>query len=299
MLCLYGHTCVAGARCVFSVGGILMVHKTKRNKTTLSAAVSFIDLLYHTIVRNIRKKSGNATLGFFIAVAQSLVMLAIFAMMYTVLGLRGVAIRGDFVVFLLTGIFLFLTHNRAITSVTGAGGPLSPMMLHAPMSTLLSIAGSALSSLYLQLVAMMLIMFVVHILRGGLEYYHPAGLILPFFLAWTSGIAIGMLFLVAQPFAPKLVPMISMFYRRANLITSGKMLPANYMSAGMVTWFDWNPLFHAIDQSRGAAFVNYFPRNSNIEYPIYFTLVGISIGLMVEFWLRKNMSQSWGKRSML
>lgn len=276
-----------------------MVHKAKRNTTTLSAAVSFVDLLYHSVVRSIRKKSGNATLGFFIAVAQSLVMLGIFALMYTVLGLRGVAIRGDFVVFLLTGIFLFLTHNRAITSVTGAGGPLSPMMLHAPMNTLLSIAGSALSGLYLQLVSIMLILFVVHILRGGLEFYDPVGLLLPFFLAWVSGIAIGMLFLVARPFAPKLVSMISVFYRRANLITSGKMLPANYMSAGAVTWFDWNPLFHAIDQARGAAFVNYFPRNSNIEYPIYFTLVAVSFGLMVEFWLRKNMSQSWGKRSML
>lgn len=276
-----------------------MVYTTRRNRSTLAAAISFVDLLYHSVVRDIRKKSGNATLGLLLVLAQNLIMLAIFSLMYTVLNLRGVAIRGDFVIFLLTGIFLFLTHNQAISSVSGSVGPTSPMMLHAPMNTIIAILGSALSSLYMQLLAAVLILLVVHMLRGELEYYDPAGLILPFFLAWVSGLAIGLLFLVARPFAPKFVPMVSMLYRRANMITSGKMLPANYMTVGMVSWFDWNPLFHVIDQSRGAAFVNYFPRNSNIEYPIYFTLVVVSIGLMVEFWLRKNMGESWGKRSLL
>jgi ABC-type polysaccharide/polyol phosphate export permease len=93
--------------------------------------------------------------------------------------------------------------------------------------------------------------------------------------------------------------MVAMMYRRLNIITSGKMLPVNYMSAGMVAWFDWNPLFHTIDQARGAAFVNYFPRDTNMEYPVYLSLTLIMIAMMVEFWLRKNMSQSWGKRSML
>lgn len=276
-----------------------MVHKTRRNRSTLAAAVSFVELLYHSVVRDIRKESGNATLGILIAAAQSLVMLAIFAIMYTVLSLRGLAIRGDFVVFLLTGIFLFLTHNRAISCVMNAPAPTSPMMLHAPMNTFIGILSSALSNLYMQLLAIGLILFFVHVLRGGLEFYNPAGLLLPFALAWSSGIAIGLLFLIARPFAPKFIQMFSMLYRRANMITSGKMLPANYMTTTMVGWFDWNPLFHAIDQSRGAAFVNYFPRNSNIEYPIYFTLVAVSFALMVESWLRNNMSSSWGKRSKL
>lgn len=275
------------------------MQKTRRNKSILEASISFLELLYHSIVRNIRMESGNASIGLFLALSQSLVMLAMFSLMYGVLGLRGVAIRGDFIIFLLTGIFLFLTHNKAISSVMNASAPTSPMMLHAPMNTLLSIAATALSALYLQVLSIAIILFVVHVTRGGLEFYNPTGLILPFFLAWSSGVAIGLLFLVLKPFAPKFVPMVAMLYRRANMITSGKMMPANYMSASMVTWFDWNPLFHVIDQSRGEAFVNYFPHRSNLEYPIFFTLFALAIGLMAEFWLRKNMSASWGKRSLL
>ena len=258
-----------------------------------------MELLFHSIVRSARKSSGNATLGLGIEMLQSLIMLAIFFVLFTVLGMRSFAIRGDFVIFLLTGIFLFLTHNKAVKSAMGAASPLGGLTLHTPISSLLNIMASVLSGLYMQLLAFSIILLVVHILRGGLEFYNPAGLIFPFFMAWASGVAIGLMFGVLTPFAPKFMPMIAMMYRRLNMITSGKMLPANYMSATMITWFDWNPLFHSIDQARGAAFVNYFPRHTNMEYPVYLSVSLVMIAMMIEFWLRKNMSESWGKRSML
>ena len=154
-------------------------------------------------------------------------------------------------------------------------------------------------SLYMQIFGFALILLVVHIMRGGLEFYNPAGLIFPFVMAWASGVVIGLMFGVLTPFAPKFIPAIAMLYRRLNMITSGKMLPANYMTAGMIQWFDWNPLFHSIDQSRGAAFVNYVPRFTNMEYPVYLSLTLLMVAVMIEYWLRKNMSESWGKRSIL
>ena len=273
--------------------------KTRVNRSLFAASSAFMELLYHSIVRNTRKSSGNATLGLGIEILQSLIMLLIFFALFTILGMRSMAIRGDFIIFLLTGIFLFLAHNKAVKSAMGAVSPLGGLTLHTPINSLLNIMASVLSGLYLQILGFSLILLVVHILRGGLEFYNPAGLIFPFFMAWASGIAIGLMFGVLTPFAPKFIPMVAMMYRRANMITSGKMLPANYMSASMVAWFDWNPLFHSIDQARGAAFVNYFPRNTNMEYPVYLSLSLVMIAMMIEFWLRKNMSASWGKRSML
>ncbi len=273
--------------------------RTRVNRTLFGASMSFMELLFHSIVRDARKSSGNATLGLLLVVLQSLIMLAFFFLLFTVLGMRSVAIRGDFVIFLLTGIFLFLAHNKAVGAAMGAVSPIGGLTLHTPISSLLNIMASVLSGLYLQVLAFALILLVVHIMRGGLEFYNPAGLIFPFFMAWASGIAIGLMFGVLKPFAPKFIPMVAMIYRRANMITSGKMLPANYMSATMITWFDWNPLFHSIDQARGHAFVNYFPRHTNMEYPVYLSLSLVMVAMMIEFWLRKNMSQSWGKRSKL
>lgn len=273
--------------------------RTRVNKTLFGASMSFMELLFHSIVRSARKSSGNATLGLGISILQSLIMLAIFFLLFTVLGMKSVAIRGDFVIFLLTGIFLFLTHNKAVSSAMGAISPVGGLTLHTPISSLLNVMASVLSGLYLQILGFAIILLVVHILRGGLEFYNPAGLIFPFFMAWASGIAIGLMFGVLRPFAPKFIPMVAMMYRRLNMITSGKMLPANYMSATMITWFDWNPLFHTIDQARGHAFVNYFPRHTNMEYPVYLSLSLVMVAMMIEFWLRKNMGESWGKRSKL
>ena len=273
--------------------------KTKVNRTLFGASLTFMELLFHSIVRSARKSSGNATLGLGIEMLQSLIMLAVFFALFTVLGMRSAAIRGDFVIFLLTGIFLFLVHNKAVKSAMSAVSPLGGITLHRPISSLLNLLASVLSGLYLQVLAFAIILLVIHLMRGGLEFYKPAGLIFPFFMAWASGIAIGLMFGVLTPFAPKFIPMLAILYRRANMIASGKMLPANYMSATMITWFDWNPLFHTIDQARGAAFVNYFPRYTNMEYPVYLSLTLVMIAMMIEFWLRKNMSESWGRRSKL
>lgn len=270
--------------------------ESRRNKNLLQAFLSVSELIYHSTVREVRKSSGsNAMLGLLSEIGTSLLMVAMFWAMYSFMGLQGMTIRGDFMVFLMTGIFLFLTHNKAIGAVMGAANSTKPIMKHAPMTSIVSIFASAFAALYLQVLAFIVILTAIHVLRGGLDIYDPAGLILPFFLAWASGCTIGLLFMCIRPLAPKGVSMLAMIYRRANMITSGKMMPANMMSSSMVQYFDWNPLFHAIDQARGYAFVNYLPHNSTIDYAVYFTMVTLVIGLMGERWLSTNMSESWGK----
>lgn len=265
-------------------------------RTMLGAAFGFGERVYHATVHEIRKSSGNAPLGMLNEMSQTFIYLGMFYFLYQIIGMRGLAIRGDFILFLLTGIFLYLLHNRAIRSVMSAADSTQPIMLHRPMTTMLSILSKAFSGLYFQMGSVMIFIFFVQVLRGGLELEDPGGLVLPVFTAWSSGIAIGLTFLLVKPLAPKLVNVISSLYMRANMITSGKALPAAYMPTIMVTWFDWNPLFHAIDQARGATFVNYEATVTSPYYALYFTLIFITIGLMGEFWIRQRISASWSKR---
>ena len=269
---------------------------TRRNRNLFEASVSFWTLVYHSIVRRVRTQSGNASLGLLNELMQSLLMVAMFYVIFSFMGLKSLAIRGDYLVFIVTGVFLFLLHNKAISSVMGAGNNTSAIMKHAPMTTMIGILSASLAALYLQILAFGIILLIVHIFRGGLDLYDPLGLIVPFFLCWASGCTIGLLFLNLRPIAPNFVNMAALVYRRANMITSGKMMAANMMPLAMIKWFDWNPLFHTIDQARGAAFVNYLPRYTTIEYAIYFVLVSMVIGLMGERWLTKNISLSWNSR---
>lgn len=267
---------------------------SQRPKNNFRTALGLTELIYHNTVRHVRKGSRNAILGLFGNVVQTLVFVGAFFIMFSVLGLRGSAIRGDFVLFLLSGIFLFLTHNKALASVMGAEGPTAAMMQHAPMNTAIAITSSALSCLYLQTFSMFLVLFLVHVAWHPIEIYDAVGAFSMFLLAWLSGVGVGLVFLAIKPWMPGFAGLGSTIYSRANMIASGKMFVANTMPGYILAFFDWNPLFHCIDQARGFAFINYNPHFSSISYPLTVTIVLIMIGLMGEFYTRQYASASWG-----
>jgi len=262
-------------------------------RTPLGNAFNLLRLIFQATVRDVRKSDRSPVMSIAMKIMQALVIVAVFYVLFDVLGMRGAAIRGDFMMFLMSGIFLFLTHNQAVSAVSGAEGPTSPMMKHAPMNTIVSIGGAALSSLYLQTLSLGLILFGLHVLRGPLVIEDPVGLMHFFLLAWFSGVGIGVLLLALKPWFPRVTQMVSLIYRRANMVASGKMFVANMLPGSMLVMFDWNPLFHAIDQARGAVFINYTPRFTDPDFPLWFGVAFLALGLMAEFFTRKHASASW------
>ena len=262
----------------------------------LIGTLRFLSLLYYTIVYNIRKSDGNALRGLFKEVMQMLIMLGVFYFMITVLGLRGVAVRGSFVLFLMSGIFLFMTHIKAVGNIAGSGGAANPMLKHAPISTLLLIVSAAFSTLYIQILAMGVLLLTAHVMIEPIIFYNFKGFIFCFFIAWSSGVAIGIFFLSLTPFLPTTTGIITTIYQRANMIFSGKMFLASTLPSYILPIFIWNPLFHAIDQARGYTFINYNAQVTNLTYPIVVTLVFLVTGMMIEHWARKYVSASWSKR---
>lgn len=260
------------------------------------AAAGTVELIYHNAVRSIRKGHENAFMALFVNLLQTIMIAAIFYVMFVLLSLRGMVIRGDSLLFVLSGIFVFMTHVKTVSAVAGSEGPASPMMQHLPMNTAISIASAALGALYIQVLSVLLIFTVYNLGWGPITIYQPIPALGMVILAWFSGVAVGLVFLALFPWFPRVVAILRSLYQRANLIASGKMFVANMLPASMVAMFDWNPLFHIIDQARGFAFVNYVPHNSNVMYPIYVSFALLAIGLMGEFYTRKHASLSWSAR---
>lgn len=256
-------------------------------------AFAILALIYHSIVRDVRKTHGNALIGILINMMQTVILVLAFYIMFTVLGLRGSALRGDFLLYIMTGIFLFMTHNKAIGAVAGSPGATSSMMLHAPMNTIVAIASAALSTLYIQILSVTVVLFGYHTIFTPITIYQPANAFGMLLLAWASGVSIGMVFLALRPWFPNFVNMATQIYARANMIASGKMFLAKTIPGWMLPMFDWNPLFHTIDQARGFAFINYVATVTSISYPVKFTIAFMMIGLMGEFYTRRHVSISW------
>lgn len=255
-----------------------------------------LELIYHVAVRNLRRTYNNAMLGLVMSIVQSLIMLLVMYFTMSLFGMRRVAVRGDFMLYVMSGVFMFMTHIKAIGAVSSADGPTSQMMMHAPMNPIISIMGAALASLYQQTLSASVILFVYHTVWNPITIDEPVGMLGMFLLSWFSGIGIGMVFLSAKPWQPELMGILVSLYQRANVIASGKMVLANTMQPNRRSWFDWNPLFHTIDQARGFIFLNYTPRYTSYEYAICYALVCIVLGLMAEFFTRQHASLSWNKR---
>ncbi|MBT8153543.1 ABC transporter permease [Epibacterium ulvae] len=270
-------------------------HNTPRTPAFF-AFLEMSEVIFHAIVRSVRSKHNNALMALGLTIFQAVMFVAIFFAMFEILGVKGAAIRGDFLIYVMTGVFLFLTHTKAVSAVAGAEGPSSPMMQHAPMNTIVAIVSAALGSLYLQTLALVIILFGYHVAFTPVVIEDPVSAYGMMLIAWFSGACIGLVFLIMKPWAPSVVGIFSTIYQRANMIASGKMFLANTLPTSMLVMFDWNPLFHCIDQVRGYTFKNYNPHFSNWEYALTVALVLLVIGMMGEFYTRRKVSLSWSAR---
>ncbi|WP_171208470.1 MULTISPECIES: ABC transporter permease [unclassified Ruegeria] len=270
--------------------------KFERNQSLLGGAFTTMELVFHAIVRNIRSQHSNAVLAVLMNIMQILVIVTVFYLIMSLLGTRIAKIRGDFILFLLSGVFLFMTHIKAVGSVAGLGTANNPLTLHSPMNFSVVLMAAAFGQLYTQVVSILVILLVYVVLIGPVDIQNPGGAFAMLMLAWFTGCAVGVVFLALSPWFPRTVSILTQVYRRMNMLFSGKMFVGNALGGFMLSLFTWNPLFHAIDQCRGFVFRNYYPRNSSWEYALWVGIVLLMIGLLAEFYTRQHVSKSWDAR---
>jgi len=273
-----------------------MFESTRKPQTSLGTAIAMSEVVYHSIVRSVRKTHNNAFMAIALNMLQMVIFVVAFYVMFSVLGLRGTALRGDFLIYIMTGIFLYMTHSKTLAAVVASEGPATPMMLHAPMNTIISICSAALGALYIQVLSLLMILFIYHVAFTPVVIDQPFPAFGMLILSWFTGAALGLVLLAIKPWFPTFVSIFSQIYQRANMIASGKMFVANTLPGFMIAMFDWNPLFHFIDQARGYTFINYNPRYTSWEYGFWVGVVLIMLGLMGEFYTRRHASASWGAR---
>lgn len=273
-----------------------MFQATRYRPGSFGAALTIFELIYHSVVRSIRKSHNNAFWAIGVNLLQSVIFVATFYIMFSMLGIRGAALRGDFLLYIMSGVFLFMTHTKTLSAVVSSEGPASPMMQHAPLNTVITIAAAALGALYIQVLCLLIILFFYHVIFTPVIIEEPMPAFGMLLLAWFTGAALGIVLLALKPWMPQFVSIFTQIYQRANMIASGKMFVANALPAHILVLFDWNPLFHLIDEARGFIFINYNPRFTDWTYAFWVGMIFLMIGLMGEFYTRRHASLSWNAR---
>ena len=85
-----------------------------RRLTATSTAWGMAELIYHSTVREVRKTHRNAIVGLLMNVLQTVIFILAFFLMFWIVGARGSAIRGDFLLYIMSGIIPFMLHTKAM-----------------------------------------------------------------------------------------------------------------------------------------------------------------------------------------
>jgi len=272
------------------------MYRSIRRQSGFQSTLNIFELIYHETVRKIRAGHHNAFVSLLQNILTTVAMIMAFLLLFKLLGMSSPPIRGDYMLYILSGIFLYLTHVKSMGATAGAQSGAGGMMQHAPMNNMIAIVAGALSALYTQTVTLVVILFFYHTIWTPITIEDPLSAYGMILIAWFTGISVGLVMMAIKPWAPVVVSLFKTIYQRANMIASGKMFVANALPTSMIAMFDWNPLFHIIDQCRGYTFVNYLPRNSDYMYSVYLGGILFMLGLMGEFYTRQHMSQSWGAK---
>lgn len=268
--------------------------KQRQNRTMFQAAFTTLALIYHQTVYNLRTEHRNAVVGLLLTMVQSALFVVVMLALYLLVGIGGSPIRGDFLLYIMSGIFIFMLHVQAVGAVSGSHSVSKGIIKHEPLNAAVLISGAALAVLYRQTISCLVILSLYHVTFQPITIEDPLGAWAMFLMAWFTGCCVGLIFLGIRPWSPQACGVLSSAYQRINMFASGKFFVANMLPGFLLPWFSWNPLFHLIDQERGFLFINYTPHRTDLLYPLWFSLGALMVGLLINFTTRKYESISWG-----
>lgn len=262
---------------------------TSAQQGFLTQVYASCSLVYALVVRDLRTEHKNAALGILLSVAQPLVMGLVFYGFMVLLDGGGGQIRGDSLTFVVTGFLIFFTHIRTVSAVTGSLR--QDMLNHQRLTPFLMVSVKAAGALYKNVFALLIMFAANYLLRGVYEMHDPLRFISVILWCWLGGIAAGTIFLALDRYL-SWGGVLSTTYIRIMFFTSGKFFIASKVGGAIRPYFDWNPLFHLLDQGRGAIFVNYAARTTSMDYAIAVVLILLVVGFLTESYVRRHYNVS-------
>ena len=255
----------------------------------LTETFAFGALVYSMVVRDLRTEHRNAALGILISVAQPVLMGLMFYGFMVLMGGGAGQVRGDALTFVITGFIIFFAHIRTVSAVSGCLR--QDMMNHSRLTPFLMICVKAIGSLYKNVFALLIMLVANYLLRDVYEMHDPLLFISAIFWCWLGGVAVGSVFLALNRYF-SWGSVLNATYIRVMFFTSGKFFVANSVGGSLRPFFDWNPLFHLLDQGRGATFLNYTARTTSMDYAITVILGIMVVAFLAEHYVRRHFNAS-------
>ncbi len=234
------------------------------------------DVIFALFIRELQSKF-NDKLGFtwaFIEPALFILMLSFLRGRLSGSDVHGVPVF----VFMMIGLIYIQSFSNTWNSVTQSihrNKPLYAFRQVHPISSL--VAQLVIEALVKVGVVFLLILFMyVAGIEGQLE--NPLLAIALLFLIFLSATSLGLLFAVGEAFVPELSKVRAVLNRPLFFI-SGVFYSLQDIPQEYWVYLNWNPILHAIELTRFAAYPAYGSAGVSIQFLVMFTLVSVFFAL--------------------
>ena len=146
-------------------------------RSGISGTLVLLKQVYFGHVGGMRKFScWNAVLGLIGSMMQTVIFIMTFYFMFQLMGARSSPFKGKYMLYIISGIAMFMVHNTTVQAVAGAEGSTSGMMQHAPMHTIFAACLAALQGALSTNNYHQKIWSIYHFTVNSLEIFNPIGL---------------------------------------------------------------------------------------------------------------------------
>jgi capsular polysaccharide transport system permease protein len=236
-------------------------------------------VVFAVFLRELNARFGHFTLGYFWALLEPLFFVLVLS-----------ALRGRFtgtpmaglppVVFFASGVLPFTLFRNTVTSALSAVEANQGLFNYQRVKSADVFLARFLLEALIVLAVSLLIFPGLRLL--GQEFTYNSFLqtmaVLALLMMFTAGV--GLIFTVLGPLwteAKKVIPMVL----RPLFFISGIFFPISSLPPAVRPYFLWNPLLHALELLRGAAFAGYASQEASWNYLFWCSTVMLGAGLCV------------------
>lgn len=239
----------------------------------------FIDTVHALLMRELKTRFGSSKLGYFWAIAEPVAQASILAILFTLIGrssLSGVPVA----LFLISGVMPFKAFSKTLTQLSvgiQSNTALFSYRQVSPIDPLITRLIIELATFFIVYIIILAVMYWLdfEVWPQDLLALMTASLLL-LFLAVGLALCLSVAQLYWQDTSKLLGMVMTPMFFISGIFFCATMIPQQFWYL-----FTWNPIFHAIELSRDAFFVNYETPVGSWLYLGLLTLGFNVLGLML------------------
>ncbi|CAH9061614.1 Polysialic acid transport protein KpsM [Pseudoalteromonas haloplanktis] len=182
--------------------------------------------------------------------------------------------------FMMYGMLLIQLFLETLTNCSGAIKKNKALFAFRQVQPISSVLASALFNLLIKLAVFVLIFLIMYFLKMEFRLDDPLFILINIITLWIFAVSLGLLFAIAQCYVPEISKIQSVLSRPMFFI-SGVFFSMQDVPKEYWHFLDWNPILHAIELTRHAAYSTYSTEAVSESYLFLSALIALFFSVCV------------------